>query len=92
MAEAVVKMTREAKTAILTIQNPPVNVLTAQVRDELHALVRAVAADPEIITVIFTGAGEKAFMAGGGHQVFSPDVRGIRQRIRLCAHHICRMG
>lgn len=76
MAEAVVKMTREAKTAILTIQNPPVNVLTAQVRDELHALVRAVAADPEIITVIFTGAGEKAFMAGADIKSF-PQMCGV---------------
>lgn len=70
MAEPVVKMTRAGKTAILTIQNPPVNVLTAQVRDELHTLVRDVANDPEIITVIFTGAGKKAFMAGADIKSF----------------------
>ena len=76
MFGSTVKMERRGKAAVITIQNPPVNVLTAQVRDELRECVLEAEADAEVKTVIFTGAGEKAFMAGADIKSF-PEMCGV---------------
>lgn len=70
-----VVMTKEGRTAIITIQNPPVNVLTCAVRDGLKACVQEAAQDPDVAVVIFTGAGDRAFMAGADIKGF-PDMIG----------------
>lgn len=54
-----------APIARITLNNPPVNAISTSVLDALHAALDKVAADPAVRCVIFTGAGEKAFCAGG---------------------------
>lgn len=68
-----VVLTKEGRIGVITIQNPPVNVLTSAVRDGLKQCVRQAEQDPDIAVVIFTGAGERAFMAGANIKGF-PDM------------------
>ncbi|MCQ6279527.1 enoyl-CoA hydratase/isomerase family protein [Bacillus sp. EB600] len=56
--------------AIVTIDNPPMNVLSSQVTKELKNAFTTVYQDPEIIVVIVTGAGDRAFMAGADIKEF----------------------
>lgn len=56
--------------AIVTIDNPPMNVLSGQVVTELGEVFSSIAEDPNVITVILTGAGNRAFMAGADIKEF----------------------
>jgi enoyl-CoA hydratase len=57
-------------TAIVTIDNPPMNVLSKQVSKELSEVFSQIAVDPNVIVAIVTGAGNKAFMAGADIKEF----------------------
>lgn len=70
-----VKVTREDELAIITIQNPPVNVLDKDVVIELLQIARNLSTDNTVRAVILTGEGTKAFMAGGNIKSF-PDLIG----------------
>jgi enoyl-CoA hydratase len=52
------------KIASLTVNRPPLNVLTGLTMDELERALLAARDDPEVAVVILTGSGEKAFVAG----------------------------
>ena len=69
--------------AIVTIDNPPMNALSAEVNIELGAtfdeLVNRI---DEIRTVIFTSADEKAFIAGGDIKEFT-DLSPEKARMKL---------
>ncbi|WP_366921725.1 enoyl-CoA hydratase-related protein [Metallumcola ferriviriculae] len=58
-----VKLVIKDKIAEVTIDNPPVNALNAQVIQELDETVEVIKGE-EVGAVIITGAGEKAFVAG----------------------------
>ncbi|MDY0241153.1 MAG: enoyl-CoA hydratase [Rhodospirillaceae bacterium] len=76
MDSAVVAWTKENKVAVVTIMNPPVNVLTIKVRDGLKRCFQDIEQDREVSAVVITGNGEKAFMAGADIKSF-PDMFGI---------------
>jgi len=50
--------------AVLTLDNPPVNVLTPEQHEELYHILKDFYSDPEVRCGIWTGAGERAFCAG----------------------------
>lgn len=52
------------KVAIATIDNPPANALTPELRMEFMAKIEELAEDDQVWSLIVTGAGEKFFMAG----------------------------
>jgi enoyl-CoA hydratase len=56
--------------AIVTIDNPPMNVLSEQVVKELEKVFTSISNDASIISVILTGAGNRAFMAGADIKEF----------------------
>ena len=57
--------------ATITIDRPEVrNALDTKTREEILSAVEDVAQDDDIKVVIFTGAGEKAFIAGADITVF----------------------
>ena len=56
--------------AIVTIDNPPMNVLSTQVVAELGEVFSSIANDPNVIVAILTGAGNRAFMAGADIKEF----------------------
>ncbi|MGG1674340.1 enoyl-CoA hydratase/isomerase family protein [Neobacillus sp. NRS-1170] len=61
---AFVKVEKQNKIAIVTIDNQPMNPLSSAVKDELCEVFTDLNSDQEILAIILTGAGQKAFMAG----------------------------
>lgn len=62
---AVVELKKENRIGFVTINRPKVlNALNAEVLNELDQILTMLYHDREIDVVIFTGAGEKAFVAG----------------------------
>ena len=59
-----VSWSKAGATAVITIDNPPVNVIDDQVRAEMAQCLLEAEQDNDVITVVLTGAGEKALMAG----------------------------
>lgn len=56
--------------AVVTIDNPPVNALSAQVLSELDEVLNQLARRQDVGVAIITGAGEKAFVAGADIKQF----------------------
>ena len=51
--------------AIVTLDNPPLNLLGPQLLNELKTEFNRLSEDEQIRAVILTGAGERAFCGGG---------------------------
>ncbi|EHQ88875.1 enoyl-CoA hydratase/isomerase family protein [Desulfosporosinus youngiae] len=65
MAEnKVVELTISESVGIITINNPPVNALTLDVRGQLKEVLQEVEENKEIRALVVTGAGAKFFVAG----------------------------
>ncbi|MFI5418268.1 MAG: enoyl-CoA hydratase/isomerase family protein [Candidatus Lutacidiplasmatales archaeon] len=71
-ASPLVRFERREAVALLTIDNPPVNVLSAAVLDALSARLREVESDPAVRAVVLNGAAEKAFAAGANIREMEP--------------------
>jgi len=50
--------------ATVTLNNPPLNIVTLGMSRELSQALPALAADPDVRVLVLTGAGERAFCAG----------------------------
>lgn len=59
-----VQIERDGPVAILTLNNPPVNILTTPVLDALADAVVRLTDDPSVRALVVTGAGGRAFSAG----------------------------
>ena len=64
----------DGHVALLTIDNPPVNALSAALLDELSAELAVLDADEEVRAVVVHGAGKRAFVAGADIKEF-PSLR-----------------
>lgn len=73
-----VHLEKNEGVAIVTIDNPPMNVLSRQVTQELGEVFAALAEDTEVIAAILTGAGSRAFMAGADIKEF-PQSLGLEK-------------
>src|SRR2546429_3729827 len=74
MADEATLSDARAGVAWLTISRPEVrNAFRAKTVDELIKAFRAAWADPEVGVVVLTGAGDKAFSAGGDQRERTPD-------------------
>jgi enoyl-CoA hydratase/carnithine racemase len=60
--------------AVLTLDNPPLNLTTLATLDKLISTCRDIAGDEKVRAVVVVGAGEKAFCAGSDINEF-PHVR-----------------
>lgn len=80
MTETFFKLTAQDQVAILTIDRPhKLNALTDAMVDALHTLCRTIERQRDSRVVIITGAGDKAFCAGGDIEAWSaqsPEVFG----------------
>ena len=65
-----IRLDKEGPVAIVSLTNPPLNVLHPQMVEELAACFAGLADDPEVLVAIITGDGERAFCAGF-------DIKGI---------------
>ena len=59
-----ISVDREGPVAIVSLSNPPLNVLHPQMVEELASCFGGLANDPEVQVAIITGAGDRAFCAG----------------------------
>ncbi|MCS7006224.1 MAG: enoyl-CoA hydratase-related protein [Thermoleophilia bacterium] len=55
---------RDGAVALVTIDHPPVNALSAALLEELEAEIEELDADEGVRAIVLRGAGEKAFVAG----------------------------
>lgn len=58
---------------IITLDNPPVNVLTPELHEELYSMLKDFYSDPEVRCGIWTGAGDRAFCAGDDVKTVRPE-------------------
>ena len=58
--------------AVVKIDRPPVNALSLEVLDELRQVFSDLAARPQVLVVIITGSGDRAFVAGA-------DIGGLKE-------------
>ncbi len=72
---AVVDLSVDGDVAVLTIDSPPVNALSADVRDGLAAGVAAAVADPAVEAIVLACAG-RTFIAGADISEFGKPPRG----------------
>jgi enoyl-CoA hydratase len=56
--------------AIVTLNNPPLNLVTLDTTRELNALVTRLTFDPAVRVMVLTGSGRKAFCAGSDIKEF----------------------
>jgi enoyl-CoA hydratase/carnithine racemase len=61
---ALIHVTVESGVAVLTLDNPPLNVVTLELTRRLLAALDRLAADPAARVLVVTGAGTRAFCAG----------------------------
>ncbi|MDF0604871.1 enoyl-CoA hydratase [Neisseriaceae bacterium TC5R-5] len=62
---------RLGQSAIITLNNPPANLLTTDSLNELAATVQTLDSDPNIRAVVITGNGETFFSAGADLKQFA---------------------
>lgn len=65
MPEPTVHVERSGLVALMTLDNPPVNAMGTRMAKALQAALDEVEAMPDIRCAILTGAGDRAFCAGG---------------------------
>lgn len=63
-AGPLVLVERRGPVAVLTLNNPPVNIFTTAVLEELAGQVLELSEDPSVRALVLTGAGDKAFSGG----------------------------
>jgi enoyl-CoA hydratase len=61
---------RRDAVALVTIDNPPMNALSAALLDELEAEIDALDADAGVRAIVLRGGGERAFVAGADIKEF----------------------
>jgi enoyl-CoA hydratase/carnithine racemase len=64
MSQSPILCSVENGVATITLNNPPLNVVTLQLTRDLSATLDKLAADPAVRVLILTGAGSRAFCAG----------------------------
>jgi enoyl-CoA hydratase len=69
---ALVRAERRERALLLTLDHPPVNVLSREVLEALVRALRDAEADPEVRAVVLASAAEKAFAAGANIREMAP--------------------
>src|SRR5262245_50421886 len=60
----------EDGVAVVTLNNPPLNLVTLEMTRELNTLVSRLAFDPGVRVMVLAGSGTKAFCAGSDIKEF----------------------
>lgn len=75
MAEnRVVELSIDEGVGIITINNPPVNALNIDVREQMGQVFKGVEDNPNIRAIVITGAGNKCFVAGADIKDFPNQI------------------
>ena len=60
----VVKVERKGMVAVITLDNPPLNLISMELLVGLREAVESLEKEPDVRCIVITGAGERAFCAG----------------------------
>src|ERR1700677_5044083 len=73
----------EDGVGLITLNRPEkLNAMNRRLSHELHTAVKAMEADPDIGCIVVTGAGERAFSAGGDiHEQLSDDAHHTQEQL-----------
>ncbi|TML18747.1 MAG: hypothetical protein E6G11_11455 [Actinobacteria bacterium] len=82
---------RDGAVAVVTIDHPPVNALSAALLEELEEEIAGLDADEEVRAIVLRGGGERAFVAGADISEF-PALREAASQEGGSAHGIQRLG
>jgi 3-hydroxyacyl-CoA dehydrogenase len=77
-----VQLSREGDVAVITINNPPVNALSAGVPEGIEAAIAEIQRDPSVGAAVLIGGG-KTFIAGADINMFVQMTSGKGGRINL---------
>jgi 3-hydroxyacyl-CoA dehydrogenase len=77
-----VQLSREGDVAVITINNPPVNALSAGVPEGIEAAIAEIQKDPSVGAAVLIGGG-KTFIAGADINMFVQMTSGKGGRINL---------
>lgn len=82
-----VQIIRDGAVAVVEFFNPPLNLLTMQLRASLHEVASQIGADSAVRAVVLCSAGDRAFSAGSDIREFPADAAaGVR---RAEQEHAC---
>ena len=70
MAAELLQCAIDDGVALVTLDNPPLNLVTLELTRRLNELVARLAADPAVRVMVLTGSGTKAFCAGSDIKEF----------------------
>jgi cyclohexa-1,5-dienecarbonyl-CoA hydratase len=73
MSGSTVLLERRGRTATLTLDRPPLNILDIPMIERLGEAVTGLATDPDLLALVLRGAGTRAFSAGVAVQDHTPD-------------------
>lgn len=71
----------DSGVAIIKIDNPPMNVLSQKVSQQLTATFKELEKNEEVVVILLTGAGDRAFMAGADIKEFPQLLTKTRKEI-----------
>jgi len=80
-----IKIQKNKSISILTISNGPFNTLNSTVLKELDLAIDKIALDSDVKSVIITGEGDKAFIAGA-------DIKEMQSMSKESAHAHSKLG
>jgi enoyl-CoA hydratase/carnithine racemase len=92
MSTSKVSLVIESNIARLTIDNPPLNILTNHVRQTMLQTIESIERRAAVKVLIFSGAGERAFSVGSDIREFPDDEPGGVAKIRFEQHLYNRIG
>lgn len=82
-----VRVEHHGPVATVTLDNPPLNLLTMQLRSQLRAAFAQLRDDENVRAIVVKSAGDRAFSAGSDVREFPRDADAGRARAR--AEHAC---
>lgn len=86
-----IRMAVNGSVATITIDNPPLNILTANMRRMLVEFTRQLSRRDDVLAVVIEGAGERAFSAGSDINEFPKDAVTGCAKVRVEQHVLDRL-
>lgn len=73
MSEETVLLQKDGRTATITLNRPPLNILDIPTIDRLGEVIASLETDPELTLIVIRAAGDRAFSTGVAVQDHTPD-------------------